>query len=1017
MLVLKTGPATRRPGTQFIAPCKVIPGGNYCARLEEFQFSINTTFVIEWGHHYVRFFSNGAQVIVALAPLWVNSFTSHYYPGDFVEDPTDGNAIYYCISEVASSAVPPHLDPGKWVKQNIYERPTPYSAYVGTGTLPETEVFQLAFCPINDVIYVCHKAHPRAKLTRFGDTQWVYEEVLDLTPALLDQNASDTTISADAATGTTHLAANAPAWANGAYYEVGASVRAPVGAGLFVVGYTYTIVTVGTTDFTLIGASANTIGVTFVATGVGAGNGVASALFVCVFPNVGGIFANDLAAGYWQQQIIFQPGHVGAFWELAYLRGSAYVEYDGVAATGFAVGASASITAFGAWAVNTYGVWSADIAIQSSTDGGTTWQTVRTITGRGDRNAAITGDAVRAQLYRILVSNVAVPATPGATNPRIVFECVDAFLFGIVQITSVQDGYHATANVITQLTVADTWVSSRPYAQGDRVGYLGINYLALNDVTSATTPLADPTNWVADGWPTIYWSEGAWSDVRGYPRAITVFEQRVWCGFTEFEPQKIWGTRTGELENWDLGDQTLATDGVAFALDAVGDGAIVWLQTQEALFVGMVQAEWIVARADFSASIGPNNVTAHRQSRWGSNENIPAVVVGDALVFAQRQAFSLRQMLFSVITNKYMSQDLTALSDQVLNGGALQMAYQKQGNKNGFLWATTANGEIVAMTYELDQEIFGWHRHYTGLGIDAGFESVCTIQGKGTADDEVWVVVNRTIGGERARFVERINPVNWQTIVPQPGQTPGYGADKDRAYYVDFGRTITVVLETSAIFSGFDYLEGRTVAGSANGQDLGTAVVSGGEADFTNSGYEPVPGDLVHIGLPFLSILQPMNLDVDVHTGVTQGMKKKVTGLFINLLNTLACICTDGSFRVYVNDGKLIVGVTYTIVSAGTTNFVALGAANNLVGTTFVATGTGDGSGTGRVGSQPRQNELTFRKASAPLGEVPLFTGVFEVRDFAGDYGLSIPVIFRTQGPLPMTVCGVAIAYNLSGTP
>ena len=46
-------------------------------------------------------------------------------------------------------------------------------------------------------------------------------------------------------------------------------------AGSFVVGATYTILTVGTTDFTAIGASSNTVGVTFIATGVGTGNGTA----------------------------------------------------------------------------------------------------------------------------------------------------------------------------------------------------------------------------------------------------------------------------------------------------------------------------------------------------------------------------------------------------------------------------------------------------------------------------------------------------------------------------------------------------------------------------------------------------------------------------------------------------------------------------------------------------------------------------------------------------------------------
>jgi hypothetical protein len=72
---------------------------------------------------------------------------------------------------------------------------------------------------------------------------------------------------------------------NGSIYEViiggtltGASwlpVGNPVTAGAFIVGVRYKILTVGTTDYTLIGASASTIGVSFVATGVGAGTGTA----------------------------------------------------------------------------------------------------------------------------------------------------------------------------------------------------------------------------------------------------------------------------------------------------------------------------------------------------------------------------------------------------------------------------------------------------------------------------------------------------------------------------------------------------------------------------------------------------------------------------------------------------------------------------------------------------------------------------------------------------------------------
>jgi hypothetical protein len=50
-------------------------------------------------------------------------------------------------------------------------------------------------------------------------------------------------------------------------------------AGEFIVGSTYTIFVVGTTDFTAIGASSNTVGVAFIATGVGTGTGKAQQIY------------------------------------------------------------------------------------------------------------------------------------------------------------------------------------------------------------------------------------------------------------------------------------------------------------------------------------------------------------------------------------------------------------------------------------------------------------------------------------------------------------------------------------------------------------------------------------------------------------------------------------------------------------------------------------------------------------------------------------------------------------------
>lgn len=72
------------------------------------------------------------------------------------------------------------------------------------------------------------------------------------------------------------------------YIEDGASVL----AGSFIAGTSYRILTVGSTDFTLIGAVENRVGVNFVATGNGSGSGAA-------IPNISRLYWYDTLANAW----------------------------------------------------------------------------------------------------------------------------------------------------------------------------------------------------------------------------------------------------------------------------------------------------------------------------------------------------------------------------------------------------------------------------------------------------------------------------------------------------------------------------------------------------------------------------------------------------------------------------------------------------------------------------------------------------------------------------------------------
>lgn len=838
MIPYKQGPLTRRPGTQYIAQAKLKNGysTNYGVRLVKFIYSTTTTFILELGNNYIRFYSNGQQVQSSGTPVEVS---------------------------------------------------TPYSALI-TGNKYATDIWQLNYCQINDVIYFTSPKYPVYKLTRITDTNWTFTQVQFLTPALLDQNATQISISATSNFGKVGLAATAPAWIANNYYQVGNSVQ------------------------------------------------VGSTLYNCITSHVSTSSFNSV---YWKAQTIFQTDHLNSYWQLATLRSSALVEVDAASpSSAFTVGYSNTLQIYGSWECHTYGVWNCTFAIERSIDGGSTWTAVRTISGSSDRNVDITGVAEYSALFRINVISSTAPTTAGATAPRIVLEAVDGFLYGLVQICTpdafsssvnyipnmqasylginyyctvavnggstpnidtahwaVSDSNHAAANVIQELynnaPLAAAWSSTTNYVAGNTVSYEQTNFICTLSITGGSPPPQNPGNWSPTGPNTLYWSEGAWSDYRGYPQAVTSFQQRVIYASTSYEPQRIWGTVTNDIENFSLGNQTLATDSFAFDINAPSRGPIYWLCAQNNLIAGFAGAEWVITGSGANTgngaggAISPTSIQAVEHSTYGSIYGVTPLVVGDGILFTQRQANQVRQMMFSVYTEKYMSQSLTTYSGHLFNSGIAQLDYQQQWHGQPEVWAITQQGQLVGMTYEMDQNIFGWHRHTTGTNSttpdfnypDVGFESVATLFGNGIQDDEVWVVANRYVsppiwvsagtyavndmvywatstyicisavsgsstqpGSDSThwqlasyltipvRSIERFNPNNWeQTFTSAPNQPK---AIVKNAYYVDSGFSLPTGKATGPYFAGntvygLGNLAGRYVVGLADGNAFGPVQV------------------------------------------------------------------------------------------------------------------------------------------------------------------------------------------------
>ncbi len=166
---------------------------------------------------------------------------------------------------------------------------------------------------------------------------------------------------------------------------------------------------------------------------------------------------------------------------------------------------------------------------------------------------------------------------------------------------------------------------------------------------------------------TTKWSEGAWSDIRGYPRAIAFFEQRLVFGGTSTDPQQIWASQINDFPNFLEG--TLDTDAYSYVLTS-GTGksrpvnAVKYLTAGRTLIAHTTGGETVVSSSDLNGVVTPSNITARNQTDVGAGSAQP-VAVDSVVLTGSRSNRRLHEILFSFEQDRYVSPDLTILADHI----------------------------------------------------------------------------------------------------------------------------------------------------------------------------------------------------------------------------------------------------------------------------------------------------------------------------------------------------------------
>ena len=192
-----------------------------------------------------------------------------------------------------------------------------------------------------------------------------------------------------------------------------------------------------------------------------------------------------------------------------------------------------------------------------------------------------------------------------------------------------------------------------------------------------------------------------------------------------------------------------------------------------------------------------------------------------------------------------------------------RLAFQQEPNR--LLWATLATGDLICFTYERSQQVTAWHRHTLG-GTDAKVESIAVIPHPDGDQDQLWLVVSRTIGGATKRFVEVMEP-EWR-------RTNAVAS----AFFVDSGLSYSGVSVSSV--TGLEHLNGQTVSILADGATHPDKVVASGTVTLDRAATE------IHIGLPYSATLTTMRLEAGASDGTAQGKTKRFTNVVIRLDQT-----------------------------------------------------------------------------------------------------------------------------------
>ncbi len=374
------------------------------------------------------------------------------------------------------------------------------------------------------------------------------------------------------------------------------------------------------------------------------------------------------------------------------------------------------------------------------------------------------------------------------------------------------------------------------YGYGKIETYTDANTIVI-DVDNYGIPL--PASVLSSGRATKKWAIGAFSEEYGYPSAVAFFEQRLWLGGTERDPQTFWGSRTNRYEDFQIRNDDPA-GGLKWTIADGRVNTIQWMTGEDALLVGTRGGEFTVQSNSQDSGITPDNVKVKLRSNYGSADGVAPVFVDSALMAVHRDGKRVHELIYDFDTDRYTGADITSFAHDVLGSGAVGITYAASPHRQ--ILVHTEDGALVTCTYVRDEDVIGWANVTIGVesNVDATVESVAVIPHPDGDQDQVWIVVRRPVGLAYERWVEYFE---------RPFEEGDAIAD---AVFLDGSTTYTGSSATTIY--GLLHVAGREVDYLRNGT-LGSGTVS-------STGKLTVSATTkIHIGWSYRAQLQTLDFE------------------------------------------------------------------------------------------------------------------------------------------------------------